>query len=156
MTVKKHLRAHWEIAAGTGCRCVWGRLRRRQPAEPNQVFPDRDHFGHLLQPGAHVGRGIARIACRHGLMHRRRRLCPAMSDETIIVRNQGTIFLGGPPLVKAATGRSRQRQEDLGGGDLHARKAGVVDHLAQDDAHACHLVTPHRANGVEARRPRSP
>src|SRR5690606_24044914 len=104
------------------------------------VFPDREHFGRIFYNQAQMSaEGLAQIACVMGSCTAGGAYVPAMSDETIIVKNQGTIFLGGPPLVKAATGEVVSA-EDLGGGDLHARKSGVADHLAQDDHHALSLA----------------
>nr|WP_298686599.1 carboxyl transferase domain-containing protein [uncultured Dongia sp.] len=133
ITVKKHLRAQ-EIAAENGLPCIY--LVDSGGANlPNQdqVFPDRDHFGRIFFNQANMSaRGIAQIAVVMGSCTAGGAYVPAMSDESIIVRNQGTIFLGGPPLVKAATGEE-VTAEDLGGGDLHARRSGVVDHLADSD-----------------------
>jgi 3-methylcrotonyl-CoA carboxylase beta subunit len=109
---------------------------------PNQdeVFPDRDHFGRIFYNQANMSaQGIAQIAVVMGSCTAGGAYMPAMSDETIIVKNQGTIFLGGPPLVKAATGEI-VTAEDLGGGDVHTRLSGVADHLAQNDAHALALA----------------
>ena len=131
LTVKKHLRAQ-EIAAQNNLPCIY--LVDSGGANlPNQdeVFPDRDHFGRIFFNQANMSaQGIAQIAVVMGSCTAGGAYVPAMSDETIIVKNQGTIFLGGPPLVKAATGEVVSA-EDLGGGDLHARQSGVVDHLAQ-------------------------
>ncbi|HEY3597232.1 MAG TPA: carboxyl transferase domain-containing protein [Paraburkholderia sp.] len=136
VTVKKHLRAQ-EIAAENRLPCVY--LVDSGGANlPNQddVFPDRDHFGRIFYNQANLSAaGIAQIAVVMGSCTAGGAYVPAMSDESIIVRNQGTIFLGGPPLVKAATGEEVSA-EDLGGGDVHTRLSGVVDHLAQNDAHA--------------------
>lgn len=133
LTVKKHLRAQ-EIAAENGLPCIY--LVDSGGANlPNQdqVFPDRDHFGRIFFNQANMSAaGIAQIAVVMGSCTAGGAYVPAMSDESIIVRNQGTIFLGGPPLVKAATGEEVSA-EDLGGGDLHARRSGVVDHLADSD-----------------------
>ena len=109
---------------------------------PNQdeVFPDRDHFGRIFFNQANMSaQGIAQIAVVMGSCTAGGAYVPAMSDETIIVKNQGTIFLGGPPLVKAATGEV-VTAEDLGGGDVHTRLSGVADHLAQNDLHAIALA----------------
>jgi acetyl-CoA carboxylase carboxyltransferase component len=109
---------------------------------PNQdeVFPDRDHFGRIFYNQANMSaQGIAQIAVVMGSCTAGGAYVPAMSDETIIVKNQGTIFLGGPPLVKAATGEV-VTAEDLGGGDVHTRLSGVADHLAQNDLHALALA----------------
>ncbi|MEO0591016.1 MAG: carboxyl transferase domain-containing protein, partial [Pseudomonadota bacterium] len=105
-----------------------------------EVFPDRDHFGRIFFNQANMSAlGIPQIACVMGSCTAGGAYVPAMSDETVIVRNQGTIFLAGPPLVKAATGEEITA-EDLGGGDLHAKKSGVVDHLAENDEHALTIV----------------
>jgi len=140
MTVKKHLRAQ-EIALENRLPCVY--LVDSGGANlPNQdeVFPDRDHFGRIFYNQARMSaEGIAQIAVVMGSCTAGGAYVPAMSDETIIVKNQGTIFLGGPPLVKAATGEV-VTPEDLGGGDLHTRLSGVADHLAEDDAHALALA----------------
>ena len=140
MTVKKHLRAQ-EIARENRLPCIY--LVDSGGANlPNQteVFPDREHFGRIFYNQATLSSlGIPQIAVVMGSCTAGGAYVPAMSDETIIVKNQGTIFLGGPPLVKAATGEVVSA-EDLGGGDLHARKSGVADHLAQDDHHALSLV----------------
>ncbi|KND61809.1 Methylcrotonyl-CoA carboxylase carboxyl transferase subunit [Candidatus Burkholderia verschuerenii] len=136
VTVKKHLRAQ-EIAEQNRLPCVY--LVDSGGANlPNQddVFPDRDHFGRIFYNQANMSaQGIAQIAVVMGSCTAGGAYVPAMSDESIIVKNQGTIFLGGPPLVKAATGEEVSA-EDLGGGDVHTRLSGVVDHLAQNDAHA--------------------
>lgn len=133
LTVKKHLRAQ-EIAAENRLPCIY--LVDSGGANlPNQdqVFPDRDHFGRIFFNQANMSAaGIAQIAVVMGSCTAGGAYVPAMSDESIIVRNQGTIFLGGPPLVKAATGEVVSA-EDLGGGELHARRSGVVDHLADND-----------------------
>lgn len=136
ITVKKHLRAQ-EIAEQNRLPCLY--LVDSGGANlPNQdeVFPDRDHFGRIFFNQARMSaKGIAQIAIVMGSCTAGGAYVPAMSDESIIVANQGTIFLGGPPLVKAATGEIVSA-EDLGGGDVHARTSGVVDHLAQNDRHA--------------------
>ncbi|SAK58886.1 propionyl-CoA carboxylase [Caballeronia hypogeia] len=136
VTVKKHLRAQ-EIAEQNRLPCVY--LVDSGGANlPNQddVFPDRDHFGRIFYNQANMSaQGIAQIAVVMGSCTAGGAYVPAMSDESIIVKNQGTIFLGGPPLVKAATGEEVSA-EDLGGGDVHTRLSGVADHLAQNDAHA--------------------
>ena len=136
MTVKKHLRAQ-EIARENRLPCVY--LVDSGGANlPNQdeVFPDREHFGRIFFNQANMSaEGIAQIAVVMGSCTAGGAYVPAMSDESVIVRGQGTIFLGGPPLVKAATGEVVSA-EDLGGGELHARTSGVVDHLAENDAHA--------------------
>ncbi|GAC1605585.1 MAG: carboxyl transferase domain-containing protein [Ramlibacter sp.] len=140
MTVKKHLRAQ-EVAAQNRLPCIY--LVDSGGANlPNQdeVFPDRDHFGRIFYNQANLSaQGIAQIAVVMGSCTAGGAYVPAMSDETIIVKNQGTIFLGGPPLVKAATGEIVSA-EDLGGGDVHTRLSGVADHLAQNDAHALALA----------------
>ncbi len=140
MTVKKHLRAQ-EIARENRLPCIY--LVDSGGANlPNQteVFPDREHFGRIFYNQATLSSlSIPQIAVVMGSCTAGGAYVPAMSDETVIVKNQGTIFLGGPPLVKAATGEMVSA-EDLGGGDLHARKSGVADHLAQDDHHALVLA----------------
>jgi 3-methylcrotonyl-CoA carboxylase beta subunit len=140
MTVKKHLRAQ-EIALQNRLPCIYlvdsGGANLPHQAE---VFPDRDHFGRIFYNQSQMSaEGIAQIACVMGSCTAGGAYVPAMSDESVIVRNQGTIFLAGPPLVKAATGEVISA-EDLGGGDLHARKSGVVDHLAENDEHALAIV----------------
>jgi 3-methylcrotonyl-CoA carboxylase beta subunit len=140
MTVKKHLRAQ-EVAQQNNLPCIY--LVDSGGANlPNQddVFPDRDHFGRIFFNQANMSAlGIPQIAVVMGSCTAGGAYVPAMSDETIIVKNQGTIFLGGPPLVKAATGEVVSA-EDLGGGDVHTRLSGVADHLAQNDAHALALA----------------
>jgi 3-methylcrotonyl-CoA carboxylase beta subunit len=140
LTVKKHLRAQ-EIAEQNNLPCVY--LVDSGGANlPNQedVFPDRDHFGRIFFNQANLSaQRIPQIAVVMGSCTAGGAYVPAMSDESIIVKNQGTIFLGGPPLVKAATGEVVSA-EDLGGGDVHTRLSGVVDHLAQDDLHALSLA----------------
>ncbi|MDQ9171978.1 carboxyl transferase domain-containing protein [Oxalobacteraceae bacterium R-40] len=140
VTVKKHLRAQ-EIAAQNGLPCIY--LVDSGGANlPNQdeVFPDRDHFGRIFYNQANMSaQGIAQIAVVMGSCTAGGAYVPAMSDESVIVRDQGTIFLGGPPLVKAATGEVVSA-EDLGGGDVHTRLSGVADHLAQDDAQALSIA----------------
>lgn len=140
MTVKKHLRAQ-EIAQENHLPCIYlvdsGGANLPHQAE---VFPDRDHFGRIFYNQAQMSSlGIPQIACVMGSCTAGGAYVPAMSDETVIVREQGTIFLAGPPLVKAATGEVISA-EDLGGGDLHARRSGVVDHLAENDEHALTIV----------------
>jgi 3-methylcrotonyl-CoA carboxylase beta subunit len=140
MTVKKHLRAQ-EIAIQNRLPCVYlvdsGGANLPHQAE---VFPDREHFGRIFFNQARMSAaGIPQIACVMGSCTAGGAYVPAMSDETIIVRGQGTIFLGGPPLVKAATGEVISA-EDLGGADTHARRSGVVDHVAADDEHALSIV----------------
>ena len=140
LTVKKHLRAQ-EIARDNLLPCIYlvdsgGAFLPMQ----DDVFPDRDHFGRIFYNQATMSAmGIPQIAAVLGSCTAGGAYVPAMSDETVIVRGQGTIFLGGPPLVKAATGEEVSA-EDLGGGELHARISGVVDHLADDDAHALRIV----------------
>jgi 3-methylcrotonyl-CoA carboxylase beta subunit len=140
MTVKKHLRAQ-EIAEANRLPCIYlvdsgGANLPHQ----DEVFPDRDHFGRIFFNQANMSaKGIPQIACVMGSCTAGGAYVPAMSDESIIVRNQGTIFLAGPPLVKAATGEEISA-EDLGGGDLHGRKSGVVDHVAENDEHALTIV----------------
>ena len=140
ITVKKHLRAQ-AVASDNHLPCVYlvdsgGAFLPMQ----DEVFPDREHFGRIFFNQANLSaRGIPQIASVMGSCTAGGAYVPAMSDETVIVRNQGTIFLGGPPLVKAATGEV-VTAEDLGGGDVHARTSGVVDHLAEDDAHALAIV----------------
>jgi 3-methylcrotonyl-CoA carboxylase beta subunit len=140
MTVKKHLRAQ-EVARENHLPCVY--LVDSGGANlPNQddVFPDREHFGRIFFNQANMSaQGIAQIAVVMGSCTAGGAYVPAMSDETIIVKNQGTIFLGGPPLVKAATGEIVSA-EDLGGGDAHTRLSGVADHLADNDGHALALA----------------
>ncbi len=161
MTVKKHLRAQ-EIAEANRLPCVYlvdsGGANLPHQAE---VFPDRDHFGRIFYNQAQMSSmGIPQIACVMGSCTAGGAYVPAMSDESVIVREQGTIFLAGPPLVKAATGEEISA-EDLGGGDLHARKSGVVDHLADNDEHALTIVRDivshlgaESGAGVELREPR--
>jgi 3-methylcrotonyl-CoA carboxylase beta subunit len=140
MTVKKHLRAQ-EVALHNNLPCVYlvdsgGAFLPRQ----DEVFPDREHFGRIFYNQATMSRrGIPQIAAVLGSCTAGGAYVPAMSDEAVIVRDQGTIFLGGPPLVKAATGEV-VTAEELGGGDLHSRVSGVTDHLAEDDADALRIV----------------
>jgi 3-methylcrotonyl-CoA carboxylase beta subunit len=146
MTVKKHLRAQ-EIAQENRLPCIYlvdsGGANLPHQAE---VFPDRDHFGRIFFNQARMSAlGVPQIACVMGSCTAGGAYVPAMSDETIIVRNQGTIFLAGPPLVKAATGEVISA-EDLGGAEVHARRSGVVDHVAEDDLHALQLVRAIVAN----------
>ena len=140
MTVKKHLRAQ-DIAQENRLPCLY--LVDSGGANlPNQaeVFPDRDHFGRFFYNQANMSAlGIPQVAAVMGSCTAGGAYVPAMADETVIVRDQGTIFLAGPPLVKAATGEEITA-EALGGGDLHARKSGVVDHLADNDEHALTIV----------------
>ncbi|MFP5395948.1 MAG: carboxyl transferase domain-containing protein [Alphaproteobacteria bacterium] len=163
LTVKKHLRAQ-EIAEANHLPCIYlvdsGGANLPHQAE---VFPDRDHFGRIFFNQANMSaKGIAQIACVMGSCTAGGAYVPAMSDETVIVREQGTIFLAGPPLVKAATGEEISA-EDLGGGDLHARKSGVVDHLAESDEHALTIVRdivshlgPRHEHGLPLQEPRAP
>jgi 3-methylcrotonyl-CoA carboxylase beta subunit len=140
MTVKKHLRAQ-EIARENRLPCIY--LVDSGGANlPHQtdVFPDREHFGRIFFNQAQMSAaGIPQIACVMGSCTAGGAYVPAMSDETVIVRGQGTIFLGGPPLVKAATGEIVSAEE-LGGADVHARRSGVADHYALDDSHSLALV----------------
>ncbi len=146
LTVKKHLRAQ-EIARENHLPCIYlvdsgGAFLPLQ----EDVFPDREHFGRIFYNQATLsGAGIPQIAVVMGSCTAGGAYVPAMSDESIIVKDQGTIFLGGPPLVKAATGEE-VTAEELGGGDLHARESGVVDHLAVDDRHALALARDAVAN----------
>ena len=140
MTVKKHLRAQ-EIAQQNRLPCIYlvdsGGANLPHQAE---VFPDRDHFGRIFFNQARMSaEGIAQIACVMGSCTAGGAYVPAMADESVIVRGQGTIFLGGPPLVKAATGEVISA-EDLGGADTHGRRSGVVDHVAENDSHALDIV----------------
>ncbi|MDZ8276112.1 carboxyl transferase domain-containing protein [Microbacterium aquimaris] len=140
MTVKKHLRAQ-EIAAENHLPCVYlvdsgGAYLPMQ----DEVFPDRDHFGRIFYQQARMSAaGVPQISAVLGSCTAGGAYVPAMSDETVIVRGQGTIFLGGPPLVKAAIGEVVSAEE-LGGGEMHATRSGVVDHLAEDDDHALQIV----------------
>src|SRR5437763_5017806 len=163
MTVKKHLRAQ-EIAQQNRLPCIY--LVDSGGANlPNQdeVFPDRDHFGRIFYNQAQMSaQGIAQIAVVMGSCTAGGAYVPAMSDETVIVRNQGTIFLAGPPLVKAAIGEV-VIAEDLGGGDVHTRLSGVAHHLAQNDTHALALartavghLNRSKKPSVELREPRPP
>ncbi len=146
LTVKKHLRAQ-EVAQQNRLPCLY--LVDSGGANlPNQdeVFPDRDHFGRIFYNQAQMSaQGIPQIAVVMGSCTAGGAYVPAMSDEAIIVKNQGTIFLGGPPLVKAATGEVVSA-EDLGGGDVHTRLSGVADHLAENDMHALALARSAVAN----------
>jgi 3-methylcrotonyl-CoA carboxylase beta subunit len=155
VTVKKHLRAQ-EIAQQNRLPCIY--LVDSGGANlPNQdeVFPDRDHFGRIFFNQANMSaEGIAQIAVVMGSCTAGGAYVPAMSDETIIVKNQGTIFLGGPPLVKAATGEV-VTAEDLGGGDVHTRLSGVADHLAQNDLHALSIARTAVAN-LNQKKPLAP
>ncbi len=151
LTVKKHLRAQ-EIALENRLPCVYlvdsgGAFLPLQ----DEVFPDRDHFGRIFYHQARLSAArIPQIAAVLGSCTAGGAYVPAMSDETVIVRDQGTIFLGGPPLVHAAIGEVVSAEE-LGGGELHARRSGVVDHLADDDEHALDLV-----RGIVATLPPDP
>src|SRR6187401_413793 len=140
MTVKKHLRAQ-EVARDNRLPCIY--LVDSGGANlPNQdeVFPDREHFGRIFYNQANMSAlGIPQVAVVMGSCTAGGAYVPAMADESVIVRKQGTIFLGGPPLVKAATGEIVSA-EDLGGGDVHTRISGVADHLAENDAHALALA----------------
>ena len=163
MTVKKHLRAQ-EIALQNRLPCLYlvdsGGANLPHQAE---VFPDRDHFGRIFYNQARMSaEAIPQIACVMGSCTAGGAYVPAMSDETVIVRNQGTIFLAGPPLVKAATGEVVSA-EDLGGSEVHGRRSGVVDYVAADDEHALQLVRAITANlnstkshPLDAREPRPP
>ena len=165
LTVKKHLRAQ-AIAQENRLPCIYlvdsGGANLPHQAE---VFPDREHFGRIFFNQANMSAlGIPQIACVMGSCTAGGAYVPAMSDESVIVRDQGTIFLAGPPLVKAATGEEISA-EDLGGGELHARKSGVADHLAENDEHALtilrdiisHLGTnTGAATGVQLVQPRPP
>ena len=163
LTVKKHLRAQ-EIAAQNRLPCIY--LVDSGGANlPNQdeVFPDRDHFGRIFFNQANLSaQGIPQLAVVMGSCTAGGAYVPAMSDQTIIVKNQGTIFLGGPPLVKAATGEVVSA-EDLGGGDVHTRLSGVADHLAENDMHALSLARGivgtlnwRKDPGVALREPQAP
>ena len=140
LTVKKHLRAQ-DIARQNNLPCIYlvdsgGANLPRQ----DEVFPDRDHFGRIFYNQATMSAaGIPQIAAVMGSCTAGGAYVPAMSDEAVIVRNQGTIFLGGPPLVKAATGEVVSA-EALGGAEIHARESGVADHCAESDAHAIAIV----------------
>src|SRR5204862_4427422 len=137
---KKHLRAQ-DIARQNNLPCVYmvdsgGAYLPMQ----DEIFPDERHFGRIFYNQAQLSAaGIPQIAIVMGSCTAGGAYVPAMSDESVIVKGQGTIFLGGPPLVKAATGEV-VTAEELGGGDVHARRPGVVDHLAEDDAHALAIV----------------
>lgn len=140
LTVKKHLRAQ-EIAAQNNLPCIYlvdsgGAFLPLQ----DEVFPDKEHFGRIFYNQATMSaRGIPQIAAVMGSCTAGGAYVPAMSDESVIVKNQGTIFLGGPPLVKAATGEE-VTAEELGGADVHCRQSGVTDHYAQNDGHALSIV----------------
>ena len=163
LTVKKHLRAQ-EIALQNRLPCIYlvdsGGANLPYQSE---VFPDREHFGRIFYNQARMSaEGLAQIACVMGSCTAGGAYVPAMSDETVIVRGQGTIFLGGPPLVKAATGEVISAEE-LGGADTHGRRSGVVDHVADDDEHALSIVRNIVANlnivkrvDIEVAEPRPP
>jgi len=163
LTVKKHLRAQ-EIAEQNNLPCVYlvdsGGANLPHQAE---VFPDREHFGRIFFNQARMSaRNIPQIACVMGSCTAGGAYVPAMSDETVIVRNQGTIFLAGPPLVKAATGEVISAEE-LGGAETHARKSGVVDHVAENDEHALEIVrdivghiNSVKAVNIDVREPKAP
>jgi 3-methylcrotonyl-CoA carboxylase beta subunit len=163
LTVKKHVRAQ-EIAQENRLPCVYlvdsGGANLPHQSE---VFPDRDHFGRIFYNQARMSaQGIPQIACVMGSCTAGGAYVPAMSDETVIVKDQGTIFLAGPPLVQAATGEIISA-EDLGGGDLHSRKSGVTDHLAENDEHALTIVRdivshlgPEQQHRLDRREPRAP
>ena len=163
LTVKKHLRAQ-EIAQENHLPCIYlvdsGGANLPHQAE---VFPDRDHFGRIFFNQANMSaQGIPQIACVMGSCTAGGAYVPAMADESVIVRGQGTIFLGGPPLVKAATGEVISAEE-LGGADTHGRKSGVVDHVAENDEHALTIVRdilstcpPDRTPDLNLRDPRPP
>ena len=153
LTVKKHLRAQ-EVARDNRLPCVYlvdsgGAFLPLQA----EVFPDREHFGRIFYNQATMSAaGIPQIAVVMGSCTAGGAYVPAMSDETIIVRNQGTIFLAGPPLVKASTGEDVSAEE-LGGGLMHASRSGVTDHLADDDAHALEICRSIVENLNDTRRP---
>ena len=163
MTVKKHLRAQ-EIARENHLPCIYlvdsgGAFLPLQ----DEIFPDREHFGRIFYNQAQMSAaGIPQIAIVMGSCTAGGAYVPAMSDESIIVRNQGTIFLGGPPLVKAATGEV-VTAEELGGADVHSRQSGVTDYLADNDAHAIEIarrivgnLNRVRQPWLELRAPREP
>ena len=163
MTVKKHLRAQ-EIAEQNRLPCVYlvdsGGANLPHQAE---VFPDRDHFGRIFFNQARMSaKAIPQIACVMGSCTAGGAYVPAMSDESVIVRNQGTIFLAGPPLVKAATGEVISAEE-LGGSETHGRKSGVVDYVAENDEHALEIVrtivdslNTGKSVELDVREPRAP
>jgi len=153
ITVKKHLRAQ-EIAAQNNLPCIYlvDSGGAHLPSQ-DEVFPDRDHFGRIFFNQATLSaKGIPQIAVVMGSCTAGGAYVPAMADESIIVRNQGTIFLGGPPLVKAATGEVVSA-EDLGGAEVHARVSGVADHYARDDTHALAVARRIVANLNRVKRP---
>jgi len=160
ITVKKHLRAQ-EVARDNHLPCIYlvdsgGAFLPMQ----DEVFPDKEHFGRIFYHQANLSaQGIPQIACVMGSCTAGGAYVLAMSDETVIVKEQGTIFLGGPPLVKAATGEVTSAEE-LGGADVHTRISGVADHFAQDDHHALALVrrivshlNQHKQPSVDLRSP---
>src|SRR5690349_10230248 len=155
LTVKKHLRAQ-AVAAENQLPCVYlvdsgGAFLPMQ----DEVFPDRDHFGRIFFNQANLSaRGIPQIAVVMGSCTAGGAYMPAMSDETVIVRGTGTIFIGGPPLVKAATGQE-VTAEELGGADVHTRRSGVADHYATSDEHAL-AVTRAIVRNLHGRRPEPP
>ena len=163
LTVQKHLRAQ-EIARENRLPCLYlvDSGGAHLPSQ-DEVFPGRDHFGRIFFNQAHMSaEGIAQIAIVMGSCTAGGAYVPAMSDETVIVRNQGTIFLGGPPLVKAATGEV-VTAEELGGADVHSRQSGVTDHYAENDTHALGIARRIVASlntvkrpSVELRRPVAP
>src|SRR5688572_13218575 len=153
LTVKKHLRAQ-EIAAENHLPCIYlvDSGGAHLPSQ-DEVFPDRDHFGRIFFNQANMSaRGIAQIAVVMGSCTAGGAYVPAMCDESVIVRNQGTIFLAGPPLVKAATGEVVSAEE-LGGADVHSRTSGVTDHYAENDAHALGIARQVVAGLNEVKRP---
>jgi 3-methylcrotonyl-CoA carboxylase beta subunit len=163
LTVKKHLRAQ-EIAMQNHLPCIYlvdsgGAFLPMQ----SEVFPDRDHFGRIFYNQAQMSAlGIAQIAVVMGSCTAGGAYVPAMCDENVIVKEQGTIFLGGPPLVRAATGEE-VTAEELGGGDVHTRLSGVSDHLADDDHHALQIARsifenlgPRRSPDIEQDSPEDP
>lgn len=163
LTVKKHLRAQ-EIADKNRLPCIYlvdsgGAFLPLQA----EVFPDRDHFGRIFRNQANMSaKGIPQLASVHGFCTAGGAYIPAMSDQSIIVKNTGSIFLGGPPLVKAATGED-VTVEELGGGDVHTRISGVADHLADDDEHALSILRqivshlgPSQESPVRLREPQPP
>ena len=155
MTVKKHIRAQ-EVARENNLPCIYLVDSGMYSVEPlfiipsilggtnlprqAEVFPDREHFGRIFYNQANLSaEGIPQVAVVMGSCTAGGAYVPAMSDESIIVKQQGTIFLGGPPLVEAATGE-KVSAEDLGGADLHCAQSGVTDHYALDDTHALHIA----------------
>src|SRR6266705_1521454 len=163
ITVKKHLRAQ-EVALQNLLPCIYlvdsgGAFLPRQ----DEVFPDREHFGRIFYNQATMSaKGIPQVAAVLGSCTAGGAYVPAMSDEAVIVRNQGTIFLGGPPLVKAATGETVSAEE-LGGGDVHTRISGVADYAAESDGHALGIardivaaLNAQRPDAPDCREPRPP